>query len=400
MTVRLAQVGTGGYAAHYLNEALYNNADSEVLLAGVIDPFVAHSPHYAEIQKRQIPIYNDLEAFFAVDHADLVAIASPIHLHAPQTLTALNQGAHVLCEKPVCAVIQDAYRMAEAAQDRFVAIGYQWSFSQAIQDLKADIMRGDLGAAVRLKCRVYWPRPAAYYHRNTWAARIQLDDGTWVLDSPVNNAVAHYLHNMLYVLGPTRTASAGVTQVQAELYRANPIENYDTAAVRIHTDQNVEILFYTTHACRNNINPIFHYEFEKAVVTYAGDEDDNITATFRDGRTKNYGNPNHNRMEPFWQCVDAVQTGAEPACTVETAMIHTRCANGIQESVAHITSFPDTITHTIDTLHWVEALEDLLTLCYDNHLLPAETGQADWAQAGNWVDLRNYTQFPSNVFAR
>jgi hypothetical protein len=56
--------------------------------------------------------------------------------------------------------------------------------------------------------------------------------GLGIFDSPANNATAHFLHNMFYLLGATRETSAAPAVVQAELYRANAIENFDTAAIR------------------------------------------------------------------------------------------------------------------------------------------------------------------------
>ena len=46
-----------------------------------------------------------------------------------------------------------------------------------------------------------WPRDERYYSRNGWAGVKRTNDGTWILDSPTNNACAHFLHNMFYVLG-------------------------------------------------------------------------------------------------------------------------------------------------------------------------------------------------------
>ena len=127
-------------------------------------------------------------------------------------------------------------------------IGYQWSFSKAIQSLKNDIIKGLFGKPIRLKTLALWPRDDEYYGRNNWAGRIKENQGKWVLDSPMNNAVAHYLHNMFYVLGFEVDSSAVPKQVIAECYRANPIENYDTAVCRILTTDDVEILFYASHA--------------------------------------------------------------------------------------------------------------------------------------------------------
>lgn len=398
----IALVGAGGYGTSYLNELFFDNPGS-ARLVGVIDPYAERSPLFHELQSRQIPLFDDLSAFFAASHADLVCIASPIHLHAPQTITALRHGASVLCEKPICAVIQDAHRMAEAEAQTpgFVAIGYQWSFSTAIQALKQDILRGTLGRPIRLKSRVYWPRTDAYFARNRWAGRLKTDDGAWVLDSPVNNAAAHYLHNMLYVLGNSRETSASPRTVQAELYRANAIENYDTAVLRCVTDQNVDIIFYTTHAVQQNIDPIFDYEFEKAVVTYDGNGSQEITAQFADGSRKSYGSPNMDRNSKIWQCVEALDTHMPPACGIVGAIPHLLCVNGAQESMPAVVDFPVEIIRTIvksdQKLTCVEGLEDLLTSCYEQNCLPSESGQAEWAAAGRVIDLTDYRYYPQNA---
>jgi predicted dehydrogenase len=404
-TINVALAGIGGYGKNYVTELLEAGDAHAVNLIGVIDPYADSSPHVDELKQRQIPIYDDLDAFFAAHSVDLMLLSTPIHLHAPQTITSLAHGANVLCEKPLCATVQDAHAMsaAEAQNPGFVAIGYQWSFAQAIQNLKQDIMSGVMGKPLRLKSCIFWPRPRAYYQRNGWAARIRLDDSTWVLDSPANNATAHYLHNMLYVLGDTRETSARPARVQAELYRANAIENYDTAAMRCVTDSDVEILFYTTHVTLNNINPIFDFEFENATVTYVADSDRGIEARFTDGRRKDYGDPFAENMGKIWQCVDSVRTGERPACGIEAAAMQTLCVNGAQESPDAIIDFPAEVVRTVGDgdlqLTYVDGMEDILTTCYDTNCLPSEVDGIQWARAGRWIDLHDYHQFPNTTMA-
>jgi len=203
------------------------------LVAG-IDPNPERSAFYQAIRQAGIPIYPDLESFYRSGSADLVIIAAPIHLHAPLTCLALANGSNVLCEKPLCATLADARRMADTEQSsgKFVAVGFQWSFSAAIQKLKQAVLAGELGRPIRLKTKVLWPRHRSYYLRNDWAGRIKTEGGEWVLDSPAHNAAAHYLHNMFYLLGDAIPTSAWPEQVQCERWRANPIENFDTAALR------------------------------------------------------------------------------------------------------------------------------------------------------------------------
>jgi predicted dehydrogenase len=383
------------------------------LVAG-IDPNPVGCSHIDRFKEASIPIYPDLDAFYAEATADLVVIAAPIHLHAPFTMNALAHGSNVLCEKPIAATIQEVQQMAQAEAEApgFVGIGYQWSYSETMQSLKADVMGGLLGKPLRCRTKVLWPRPLSYYHRNNWAAKLKSPDGRWILDSPVNNATAHYLHNALYILGPTRETSARPLDVQAELYRANAIENYDTAAMRVHVvwgehGDGVEVLFYTSHPVDENIGPVLVYEFEDAVVEYGAyggrrNEDNPLIARFRDGRVKDYGDPFADEVGKLWQAVDSVRNGAPLACGVSAATPHTLCVNGAQESPQEIAAFPpDLVHHTPlgadDTLVWVAGLRETLESCYDAGVLPSELGAVGWARAGRRVDLRTYSHYPSSV---
>ncbi len=49
---------------------------------------------------------------------DVVAVATPDHLHTGVILAALNHGAHVITEKPMCLGIQEADKIVQLARDR------------------------------------------------------------------------------------------------------------------------------------------------------------------------------------------------------------------------------------------------------------------------------------------
>ena len=199
------------------------------------------------------------------------------------------------------------------------------------------------------------------------------------------------------MLGKTRESSAKLIDVQAELYRANHIENYDTAAIRCHTEDGVEILFYTAHPVPDTIGPVLSYEFEHAVVILMPQKTN--CAPFHNGQTKEYGNPSENDAHKLWQAVDAVRTGMPLACGVMSASEHTRCINGAQESVDEITTFPEDLVHIIgdenDTLTWVTGLKETMETCYDKGLLPSEGSSVTLGSRRTTVDLRNYQSYPS-----
>jgi scyllo-inositol 2-dehydrogenase (NADP+) len=60
-------------------------------------------------------VHADAESLLAESKPDLVVIASPNHLHKPQTLRALQAGAHVVVDKPMALCSEDARQMVQAA---------------------------------------------------------------------------------------------------------------------------------------------------------------------------------------------------------------------------------------------------------------------------------------------
>ncbi len=401
--VTVAMVALGGYGNSYLVELFNASAEHNARFVAGIDPNPVTCRFLDTFKETGVPIYPDLDSFYAASSADLVVLSPPIHLHLPFVQKALAHGSHVLCEKPVTATVQEAWKMVEAqrASGKLVGIGYQWSFSPAIQALKRDVMDGVLRRPLRLRTKGFWPRGDSYYGRNTWAAKLRAPNGAWILDSPAHNATAHYLHNCFYILGETRETSAWPVDVQAELYRANPIENYDTAAIRCHTSEGVEILFYTAHPVPNVVGPIFSYEFENAEVTYEA-YSESMLAHFHDGSVKDYDNPYEGQIEnKLWQAVEAVRTGAPLACSIEAAIPEVLCTNGAQESMWEIAEFPKSLLRTRldverdDRLTWVEGLQETFEACYDQGVLLSELGTVPWAKPGDLIDLRDYREFPA-----
>ena len=67
--------------------------------------------------------YSDLDSVLADSRVDAVFIASPNHLHAPQTIKAAAAGKHVLAEKPMANSVTDAAAMVSACWDHGVRLG-------------------------------------------------------------------------------------------------------------------------------------------------------------------------------------------------------------------------------------------------------------------------------------
>ena len=241
----------------------------------------------------------------------------------------------VLCEKPMSATIQEAEKMIETKNrtGRMLAIGYQWSFSDEIQQLKQDIMDGMYGKPIRLKTLALWPRSINYFNRS-WAGKKKDASGRWVLDSIANNATAHNLHNMLYVTGKTTQSSSIPATVEAELYRANNIENFDTVASRITTKDGIEMMFIASHAHGLHAGNLleFSYEFSEGEIYYKDFQDLTIfEGRLKDGRVIKYDKPQVDSYLKLCCLIDQVQKGESIKCGSETSLPHTVCISGMQD---------------------------------------------------------------------
>src|SRR5690606_32777148 len=136
---------------------------------------------------------------------------------------------------------------------------------------KSALLDGTIGKIKRASVFAAWARNDAYFARNDWAGKFK-HRGTWVLDSPANNAMSHHVNLPLFLLGSSLLESAEPVRVQAELYRARPIENYDTASMRIELPGGVELILAMTHAVDRTEGPVYRIEGDAGVATVTPQE--------------------------------------------------------------------------------------------------------------------------------
>ena len=338
--MKVLLVGTGGYATGYV-KTLLSAKTRNFTFEGAVDPYYALSQVKPMIDDAGIPVYDTMEEFYQHHTADLAVICTPPFLHREQSLTALRNGSYVLCEKPIAPTVKDAEEMLSAEKEygKFIAIGYQWSYSDAIQALKRDILGGMYGRPIAMKTAISWPRTRAYYARGGgWGGRIE-KDGVMILDSIASNACAHYLPNMLFLLGKTMSTSAEIAVVTGECYHANDIESFDTCTLRLTAENGTPLYFAASHAAGRKKNPEFLYTFEKGEITFSEDEDSLIHARLSDGREICYGDPFKANFKKLFDVMNAIESGETPICTAKTALPHTRLIGRIHAEIP-ITDFP------------------------------------------------------------
>lgn len=371
---KIALTGAGGYGYYYLREMLDTPLKNNIDLVAVFDPNAEQLPISKELNDNNVSVFSDYNKFInRLTDCDLTVIVSPIHYHAQQAEDALKKGCNVLLDKPLAGNVRQAEGLLKTLEsiDKWLMVGYQWSYSKAILKLKQDLLKGVFGKLNRAKTLVFWPRDYAYFNRNSWAGKIQLPDGTQVNDSLANNAMAHFIHNLLFLAGKDQWSCAQPVAGACELFRAYPIENYDTAVIKWTTRDQVEMLFYGSHVTRSARGPLFILECDQATIYY-GELSNDIIAVFNDGTTRLYGSPDDtNQFEKLQFAVERCQDNQKVGVGAESAFQQTRLIDAVAQA-GNIIDFPDhQIVETKAERRYVNGLGYMLLSSYHQGFMPS-----------------------------
>ena len=126
-TIRAAIVGTGNIAGAHVEALRRMGRRAEVVAAVDVDGARAGafcSEH--GISKS----FEDTEEMLKEEAPDLVHVCTPPQSHREVSVQCMEAGAWVLCEKPLCASLEemDAIEAAERATGKFCSSVYQWRF--------------------------------------------------------------------------------------------------------------------------------------------------------------------------------------------------------------------------------------------------------------------------------
>jgi 1,5-anhydro-D-fructose reductase (1,5-anhydro-D-mannitol-forming) len=180
---RWGVIGTRGYAARSAAPGIA--ASREAVLAAVLGRDAEHTASFAG--EHGAEPFTDLHAFLA-SGLDVVWIATPTWLHRDQTITALDAGLHVLCEKPLAHDAHAAWDMVDAAKaaGRVLATGYQGRYVPGHREMLRLISEGAIGdvTVARTYYGVHRPGPPPEWrtHRDTATWGALADIGTHHID--------------------------------------------------------------------------------------------------------------------------------------------------------------------------------------------------------------------------
>ncbi len=183
--VRVGVVGTGGIARSRQIPCLLR--DSRVALVAAADP--SEEALALAASEGNIPsTYADYREMLEREHLDAVVVCTPNKFHAPVTIDALRQGAHVLCEKPMARNAEEARAMLKAAREhgKILDIAYCFRFQAEAQAAKRVIDGGELGEIYMVRVnflrRRLIPSWGVFANKDLQGGGAMIDCGVHLLD--------------------------------------------------------------------------------------------------------------------------------------------------------------------------------------------------------------------------
>ena len=223
ITGRRIRFGLAGCGRIWKNhvEALKQRAqDAEIVALCDSDPKALESGS----RIAGAPGYARYEEFLEKSGADAVVLSTPSGLHADQAIRAAAAGKHVITEKPMATLWEDAKRMVAACDAAGVRLFVvkQNRRNATLQLLKRAIEQQRFGRIHMAAINVFWTRPQAYYDSAAWRGTRQLDGGAFM------NQASHYVDLLDWLIGPVESVQA----YTATLARDIEVEDTGVLALR------------------------------------------------------------------------------------------------------------------------------------------------------------------------
>ena len=149
-------------------------------------------------QDFDVPFFTTMEELIASGlEFDVANVCTPNGLHASQSLAALENRKHVVCEKPMALSKADCekviFKSLQMSKQVFCVM--QNRYSPPSQWIKSVVESGTLGEIFMVQLNCYWNRDDRYYKPGGWKGTADLDGGT------LFTQFSHFIDIMYWLFG-------------------------------------------------------------------------------------------------------------------------------------------------------------------------------------------------------
>ena len=174
------------------------------------------------------------------EEIDAVYIATPVNLHADQTVSAAEAGKHVLCEKPMALDPAECERMLAAARANGIRLGvaYYRHHYPIVARLRELMASGELGQPVVVLVQAFEMFDPPPDHPRAWFLKKAIAGG-----GPMFDFGCHRIEVLLDLLGPVRTVHGFPANVR---FRNREVE--DTCTAQLGFASGAQATLIVSHA--------------------------------------------------------------------------------------------------------------------------------------------------------
>lgn len=195
--IKAAIIGLGRWGQNLVNSVQGKSKLIRFVAGAVRTP--AKTQDYADSQG--IRLYDDYRKVLNDPNVDAIVLATPHSVHAELIIAAARAGKHVFTEKPFTLTTESARDAVRACAKASVtlAVGYNWRFQPALQEIRRMLDDGRLGKLLHIEGNfcgpsVYW------YPKDHW--RQKKDEGP---GGGMTGRGVHVVDAMLYLAGHVDT---------------------------------------------------------------------------------------------------------------------------------------------------------------------------------------------------
>jgi predicted dehydrogenase len=307
--VRWGLIGAGDIVRRRVAPALVDSPACDIVAVSRGRPELA-AAFAADIGARRW--YSHWQEVVADPDVDCIYVATPVDVHAEQTIAAAEAGKHVLCEKPMAMTMAECDRMIAACRAHHVRLGiaYYRHFYPAILRVKAMLESGDIGQPVFAQVNAFEFFDPAPDHPRRW-----LLDPARAGGGPMMDFGCHRIEVLLDLLGPVAEVHGFPTKVR---FRDREVE--DTCVAYLRFRSGAEAVVAVTHAAQES-RDAFHM-FASAGSAHVDVLNQGVLRLVNPGGVREERHPPHpNLHQPLVEdFVAAVRAGRSPTVTGEIGL--------------------------------------------------------------------------------
>jgi len=182
--IRLGILGGGGDSLiGVLHRVASSMFDQFQIVGGVFNPIWEENKGFAEkIGLATNRVYKDFDTLIKEEiklpkavRMEVVSVLTPNFLHFPMAKKLLENGFHVICEKPLTTTYEEAKTLLHTQQmsNLIFAVTYTYTGYPMIRQMKKMIAQGDIGKVQKIDVQYYqgWINPIIHDKEkrgNTW----------------------------------------------------------------------------------------------------------------------------------------------------------------------------------------------------------------------------------------